>query len=106
MTKPIHQILIRPLLTEKSVRSAQVKKYMFQVALDASKAEIASAVEELFAKDKIKVSTVNTMHVRGKQRRSSARRGRRPGVGTTPAWKKAVVTLASDSPNIPMLEGA
>ncbi len=106
MSKPLYQILIRPLLTEKSVASTQSKKYLFQVALDASKIEIAQAVEELFSKEKVKVATVNTMHVRGKERRMSLRRGRRATTGTTPAWKKAIVTLTADSPNIPLLEGA
>jgi len=105
--KPIHQILIQPLLTEKSVQQSAVKKYIFEVALDANKIEIAHAVEELFAKDKVKVATVNTMHVRGKERRSMGKK-RAAGnkTGTSPAWKKAIVTLAADSPNIPSLEGA
>jgi len=106
MSKPVYKILIRPLLTEKSVAHTQEKKYMFQVALDASKIEIAQAVEELFKKEKVKVATVNTMHVRGKDRKMSLRRGRRATSGTTPAWKKAIVTLTADSPNIPLLEGA
>jgi large subunit ribosomal protein L23 len=106
MSKPLHQILIRPLLTEKSVRQTQAKKYMFEVAMDASKIEIAQAVEELFSKEKVKVDSVNTLHMRGKTRRMNLRRGRRPSVGTSPAWKKAIVTLTTDSPNIPLLEGA
>jgi len=106
MSKPLHQILIRPLLTEKSVANAQNKKYMFQVALNANKIEIAQAVETLFEKEKVKVACVNTMHVRGKERRMSLRRGRRATTGTTPAWKKAIVTLTDESPNIPLLEGA
>ena len=106
MSKPIHHILIKPLLTEKSVTSAQSKKYVFQVAVDASKIEIAQAVETLFAKEKVKVADVNTMNVRGKERRMSLRRGRRGTLGTTPSWKKAVVTLTANSPNIPLLEGA
>lgn len=106
MSKAIHEILIRPLLTEKSVASTQQKKYIFQVAMDANKIEIAQAVEALFTKEKVKVATVNTMHVRGKLRSMRVRKGRRPTTGTTPAWKKAIVTLTADSPNIPMLEGA
>jgi large subunit ribosomal protein L23 len=112
MSKPLYQILIRPILTEKSVShtqpndSQQRVQYMFVVANDATKPEIASAVEELFAKDKVKVASVNTMHVRGKERRMSMRRGRRATQGTTPSWKKAIVTLTPNSPNIPMLEGA
>lgn len=105
MTKPIHEILIRPLLTEKSVTSAQSKKYTFAVALDATKPEIAQAVEELFAKEKVKVASVNTLHMRGRTRRTPARKKQRASIGKTPDWKKAVVTLSASSPNIPMLEG-
>ena len=91
MSKPIHHILVAPLLTEKSVAGTQEKKYVFHVAMDANKIEIAKAVEEMFAKDKVKVASVNTLHMRGKSRRSF---GRRRGAGTqsgqTPNWKKAV----------------
>jgi large subunit ribosomal protein L23 len=106
MTKPIHEILIRPILTEKSVASAQTKKYTFVVAKSASKIEIAQAVETLFAKEKVKVADVNTLTVRGKTRRVQMKRGRRASEGTTPSWKKAIVTLTAESPNIPLLEGA
>jgi large subunit ribosomal protein L23 len=94
------------MLTEKSVANAQAKKYTFIVARTATKIEIARAVEALYAKEKVQVADVNTMHVRGKVRRMTTRRGKRPSEGTTPAWKKAVVTLTAESPNIPMLEGA
>lgn len=111
MSKPIHHILIRPLLTEKSVSRTQPTadqqrvQYSFAVALDATKIEIAQAVEELFAKEKVKVASVNTLHKRGKERRASQRRGKRGTMGVTPAWKKAIVTLEAGSPNIPLLEG-
>lgn len=104
MSKPIHHILIAPLLTEKSVAGTSEKKYVFHVAMDANKIEIAQAVEAMFAKEKVKVATVNTLHMRGKERRSTSKR--RASTGKTPNWKKAVVTLTADSPNIPMLEGA
>jgi len=100
------------MLTEKSVRltqpakDQQSRKYMFVVANKATKTEIANAVEQYFADQKIKVASVNTMHVRGKKRKVSVKRGRRPSEGMTPAWKKAIVTLTAESPNIPMLEGA
>lgn len=111
MNKPLHHILIRPLLTEKSVSRTQPNKhqkriqYLFVVANDATKTEIKQAVETLYAKEKVQVASVNTLHMRGKTRRMNMRRARRPSVGTTPSWKKAVVTLAPDSPTIPMLEG-
>lgn len=106
MTKPVHHILIRPILTEKSFAATQMKKYVFAVAKTATKIEIAQAVETMFASEKVKVASVNTMNVRGKERRVSVKRGRRPAVGSTPAWKKAIVTLTPDSPGIAMLEGA
>jgi len=104
--KPLHHIIVRPMLTEKSVRSNEQKKYTFVVALDASKPEIATAIETIYAKEKIKVEVVHTMHMRGKKRRNLGKSGRRGGTGMSPAWKKAIVTLTADSPTIPMLEGA
>lgn len=110
--KPIYRVLTSPLLTEKSVSLTQPKrnqkrvKYTFAVAMDATKPAIKQAVEAMFASEKVKVESVNTLHVRGKQRRAYVQRGRRASVGTAPAWKKAVVTLAVDSPTIPLLEGA
>jgi large subunit ribosomal protein L23 len=93
------------LLTEKSVTLTKGKKYLFAVAMDANKIEIAQAVEAAFEKEKVKVASVNTMHVRGKARKMNLRRGRRASTGTTPAWKKAIVTLTPTSPTIPLLEG-
>jgi large subunit ribosomal protein L23 len=100
MTDP-YQVIIRPLLTEKSVANVVRKKYTFQVALGANKVQIARAVEALF--NGTKVAGVNTMHVRGKERRMSGygRRRRRPG--RTTAWKKAIVTLREGT--IPVFEG-
>lgn len=106
MNKPIHHILIRPILTEKSFAATQMKKYVFEVAKSATKIEIASAIETMFAKEQVKVASVNTLHVRGKARRVSIKRGKRPSVGKTAAWKKAIVTLTPDSPHLTMLEGA
>jgi len=105
MTKSLYQIIIRPVLTEKSVSGVGEKKYVFEVAKSASKIEIAKAVEELFKKEKIKVASVNTVTVRGKNRKMNIRGGRRPSTGMTPSWKKAIVTLTADSPNLTILEG-
>ena len=71
-------------------------KYTFEVAKDANKIEIAEAVEILFPGTK--VASVNTMHVRGKQKRM----GR--NVGMTKSWKKAVVTIKADSKKIEFFE--
>lgn len=89
-------IIIRPVITEKSMAGIANKKYTFEVAKDANKIEIAKAVEELFD---VKVTKVNTLHVRGQLRRQ----GRTQGY--TPSWKKAVVTLSPDSKNIEFFEG-
>ena len=89
-------IIIRPVITEKSMAGIAAKRYTFQVAKDATKIDIARAVEELF---KVKVTKVNTMHVRGQLRRQ----GRSEGY--TPSWKKAIVTLSEDSKAIEFFEG-
>ena len=81
-------IIIRPVITERSMAGIGMKKYTFEVAKDANKIEIAKAVEELFD---VKVSKVN---VRGHLRRQ----GRSEGY--TPAWKKAIVSLTEDSKTI------
>lgn len=89
-------IIIRPIITEKSMSGIAMKKYTFEVAKDANKIEIAKAVEELFG---VKVSKVNTLHMRGHLRRQ----GRSEGY--TPSWKKAVVKLTEDSKSIEFFEG-
>lgn len=92
-----HDIIIRPVITERSMTGAQQKKYTFEVAKTANKIEIAKAVAEVF--DGVKVAKVNTMHVRGRLRRQ----GRFEGY--TPSWKKAIVTLTEDSKSIEFFEG-
>ncbi|MBQ7964761.1 MAG: 50S ribosomal protein L23 [Ruminococcus sp.] len=89
-------IVIRPIITEKSMLGIAEKKYTFEVAKSATKIDIARAVEELF---KVKVAKVNTVHVRGHLRRQ----GRFEGY--TRAWKKAYVTLTADSKTIEFFEG-
>ena len=89
-------IIIAPLITEKSMSGIADKKYTFKVAKDANKYEIADAVEKLF---KVDVAKVNTMNVRGRVRRM----GRY--IGTTASWKKAVVTLKADSKPIEFFDG-
>ncbi len=88
-------IIIRPIVTEKSVGAMGFKKYTFAVAKNANKIQIANAVEELFGVDVLKV---NTMNVRGKYRRQ----GRYEGY--TPSWKKAIVTLTEKSKTIEFFE--
>ena len=89
-------IIIAPVLTEKSVAVLGEKKYTFRVADGANKIEIAKAVEEIFG---VKVSKVNTISMKGKKRRM----GRFEGY--TSDWKKAVVTLTEDSKTIEFFDG-
>ncbi len=91
--KDPRQIIVRPILTEKSVAQTVQRKYTFEVTPVANKIEIRQAVEALFPGTR--VSEVNTMMVRGKTRRMGGyRRGRRVA-GETARWKKAIVTLQS-----------
>ena len=89
-------IIIAPVITEKSVVALPEKKYTFRVAKGANKIEIAKAVEEIF---KVKVQKVNTISMKGRLRRQ----GRSEGY--TPSWKKAVVTLTPDSKTIEFFDG-
>ena len=89
-------IIIKPIITENSMKGIADKKYTFQVAKDANKIEIAKAVEELFG---VKVSKVNTISVRGRFRRQGIKGG------FTAASKKAIITLTADSKGIEFFEG-
>ena len=91
-----HDIIIRPIITEKSMMGIAEKKYTFEVAKTATKIDIANAVEEAF---KVKVAKVNTVSVRGRLKRQ----GRTQGY--TKSWKKAVVTLTEESKSIEFFEG-
>ena len=93
--KLAQDIVLAPVITEASMENMQLKKYTFKVAKDANKIEIAKAVEELFG---VKVDKVNTLIVRGQEKRN----GRY--VGYTPDWKKAIVTLKADSKDIEFFE--
>lgn len=91
-----HDILIKPVITEKSVNLAQQEnKYTFYVDKKANKIEIKKAVEELF---KVKVLAVNTAIVKGKNKRVGKYLGR------TPDRKKAIVTLRAGD-KIDVFEG-
>ncbi len=99
--KDPRQVIVRPILTEKSVTQTAQRKYTFEVAPVANKVEIRQAVEALFPGTR--VSEVNTMMVRGKIRRMGGyRRGRRTA-GETSRWKKVIVTLQAGT--IPAFEG-
>ncbi|MCM1529154.1 MAG: 50S ribosomal protein L23 [Alistipes sp.] len=94
--KTAQDIIIKPVITEKSMDGLQIGKYTFKVAKDATKPEIKKAVEKLFG---VEVSKVATMNVRGKMKRM----GRYEGM--TASWKKAIVTLAEGSKPIEFFEG-
>lgn len=79
------QIIIRPVITERSFDMQEYNRFTFEVAKTASKIEIAKAVEEIFD---VKVLKVNTVNVKSKKKRV------RNFEGKTRTWKKAIVTLA------------
>lgn len=82
----IYDVIRRPIVSERAMRLAEEGKYTFEVALAANKIQIKEAVETIFKVDVVKV---NTMTLPGKKRRG----WRRPIYGSTPKWKKAIVTL-------------
>jgi large subunit ribosomal protein L23 len=86
--KDLSQILIRPIITEKTADLGEAhNKYAFQVATAANKHEIRQAVEKFFG---VKVLNVRTMNMHGKPKRMGRFEGHRPD------WKKAIVTLQAD----------
>ncbi|MDD5987832.1 MAG: 50S ribosomal protein L23 [Eubacteriales bacterium] len=91
-----YDVILKPVITEDSMDDAQNKKYTFKVAVDATKTEVKSAVEEIF---EVEVKKVNIMNVRGKLKRM----GRNAGM--TSASKKAIVTLTEDSKEIEFFQG-
>ena len=94
--KSVADIIVRPLITEKSMSSVGEKRYCFEVQKDATKAEIAHAVETMFKKTK--VVKVNTINMKKKPKRYGVH------FGYTSEWKKAVVTLSEDSAPIAFFE--
>ena len=92
-----YDIIIRPIITERAMAGAADKKYVFEVARNAGKIEIKDAVEKIFG---VKVASVNTLTMRGKEKRMGAGR---PGM--TKTWKKAYVQLTDDSKTIEFFEG-
>ena len=90
-----------PVISEQSYAQAQLRKYTFLVSPDASKPEIARAIEQHYEAQGVKVTAVNTLNVSGKQKRL----GMRGALGRTKNWKKAIVTL-SEGQNLPDLFGS
>lgn len=94
--KDPRDIIIRPIITERSTEESANNRYTFEVDKRANKIEIADAVEEIFGVD---VAAVNTMNMKGKVKRMGRTQGRRKN------WKKAIVTLTPESKTIEFFEG-
>ena len=92
-----YDVILKPVVTEKSMELMADKKYTFLVHTEATKAQIKEAVEKMFAGTK--VASVNTMNLDGKKKR------RGMVVGKTAKTKKAIVTLTADSKDIEIFAG-
>ena len=95
--KFVQDIIRRPLITERSMDMIADRKYAFEVAKDATKPEIAKAVEAMF--EGTKVAAVNTINMKAKPKRMRYLEGK------TASWKKAIVTLTEDSKTIEFFDG-
>lgn len=85
--KTAQDIIVKPIITERSTTDSAIGKYTFEVAVNATKTEVRQAVEQLFG---VKVLKVNTTNYDGKTKRQGVH------VGKTSSWKKAVVTIDTD----------
>ena len=94
--KMVQDIIIKPIITEASMDALANKRYTFKVRSDATKPEIAKAVETMFG---VKVEKVNTISMKKKPKRLGVH------FGYTSEWKKAVVTLTADSKTIEFFDG-
>lgn len=92
----LHDVIIKPIITEESMDAMAMGKYTFMVDRRAKKGEIKRAIENIFD---VKVKKVNTINVSGKVKRMGVH------VGRTPSWKKAIITLTEDSEGIEFFEG-
>ncbi|NGQ97187.1 50S ribosomal protein L23 [Brevibacillus sp. SYP-B805] len=94
--KHLHDVIRRPVITERTTDMMADKKYVFEVPLKANKTEIKQAVEKVFG---VKVEAVNTMRVPAKPKRYGKYSG------YTSEWKKAIVKLTADSKELEFYEG-
>ena len=92
----LSDVILKPVITEKAMDMISEKRYVFKVAKDANKPEIAAAVEAMF--DGVKVDDVNTINMKKKPKRLGVH------AGYTGEWKKAIVTLTEDSKGIAFFE--
>ena len=91
-----HDIIIRPVITEASLAATQNLRYTFEVLPEATKSEIAKAVEEVFG---VEVADVNTINMKRKPKTLGVHSG------YTKSWKKAIVTLKAGSKSIAFFDG-
>lgn len=94
--KLVEDIIIKPVITEASMDRMASKTYTFKVASDATKPEIAEAVEKMFG---VEVACVRVINMKKKPKRV------RYEIGYTSEWKKAIVTLKADSKTIAFFDG-
>jgi large subunit ribosomal protein L23 len=94
--KTAYDVILKPVISERSMDDAQQRKYTFKVATDANKTEVKHALEEIFGID---IQQVNIMNVKGKKKRQ----GR--NVGMTSKSRKAIVTLKQGSKEIEFFQG-
>ena len=87
------EIILRPVISEKSIDESERGKYTFAVHDDANKIQIKAAIEELYATDKVTVVAVNVLTTKAKEKSRGTKRGRIKGY--TSSWRKAVETLAA-----------
>ena len=92
----LSDVIVKPVITEKAMDMISEKRYVFKVAKDANKPEIAAAVEAMF--DGVKVADVNVINMKKKPKRLGVH------AGYTGEWKKAIVTLTEDSKGIAFFE--
>ena len=92
----VEDIIIKPVITEASMDMLDAKKYVFKVQSNATKADIAVAVETMF---KVQVADGNTINMKKKPKRMGVH------AGYTSEWKKAIVTLTADSKTIEFFDG-
>ncbi|MBP5209417.1 MAG: 50S ribosomal protein L23 [Clostridia bacterium] len=95
--KHVADIIVRPLITEKSMDGTASKRYSFEVRSDATKPEIAHAVEEMYAGTR--VADVRVINMKKKPKRMGYH------FGYTREWKKAIVTLTEKSKTVPFFDG-
>ncbi|AIG24591.1 50S ribosomal protein L23 [Brevibacillus sp. 7WMA2] len=94
--KSLHDVIKRPIITERTTDMMADKKYVFEVPMKANKTEIKQAIEKVFG---VKVEAVNTIRVAAKPKRYGKY------AGYTSEWKKAIVKLTADSKELEFYEG-